>query len=39
VFVRGELWRAHAEDELEVGDRVAVDALDGLTLEVHRIGT
>jgi membrane-bound serine protease (ClpP class) len=39
VFVRGELWRARAEEPLEVGDRVAVDALDGLTLEVHRIGT
>jgi membrane-bound serine protease (ClpP class) len=39
VFVRGELWRARAAEPLELGDRVAVDALDGLTLEVHRIGT
>jgi membrane-bound serine protease (ClpP class) len=37
VFVRGELWRARADEPLEEGDRVAVDALDGLTLEVHRI--
>jgi membrane-bound serine protease (ClpP class) len=39
VFVRGELWRAHADEPLADGDRVAVDALDGLTLEVHRITT
>lgn len=39
VFVRGELWRAHAAEPLEEGDRVSVDALDGLTLEVHRIST
>jgi membrane-bound serine protease (ClpP class) len=37
VFVRGELWRARSSDALEPGDRVAVDALDGLTLQVHRI--
>ena len=37
VFVRGELWRARSEEPLHEGDRVAVDALDGLTLAVHRI--
>jgi membrane-bound serine protease (ClpP class) len=37
VFVRGELWRATSADPLHVGDRVAVDGLDGLTLAVHRI--
>ncbi len=37
VFVRGELWRAASEEPLHEGDRVAVDALDGLTLAVHRI--
>jgi membrane-bound serine protease (ClpP class) len=37
VFVRGELWRAKSADPLRVGDRVTVDALDGLTLAVHRI--
>ncbi len=37
VFVHGELWRARAAEQLEPGDRVAVDALDGLTLQVHRI--
>ena len=39
VFVRGELWRAHAAEPLREGDRVSVDALNGLTLEVHRIPT
>jgi membrane-bound serine protease (ClpP class) len=37
VFVRGELWRVQSAEPLHVGDRVAVDALDGLTLAVHRI--
>jgi membrane-bound serine protease (ClpP class) len=37
VFVRGELWRAPAADEIEPGEHVKVDALDGLTLDVHRI--
>jgi membrane-bound serine protease (ClpP class) len=37
VFVNGELWRAPAADALPAGDHVQVDALDGLTLDVHRI--
>jgi membrane-bound serine protease (ClpP class) len=37
VFVRGELWRVRSAEPLHEGDRVAVDALDGLTLAVHRI--
>ena len=37
VFVRGELWRARSDEPLHEGDRVSVDALDGLTLAVHRI--
>jgi len=37
VFVRGELWRARAADEIVPGEHVQVDALDGLTLDVHRI--
>jgi membrane-bound serine protease (ClpP class) len=37
VFVRGELWRASSDEPLHEGDRVTVDALDGLTLAVHRI--
>jgi membrane-bound serine protease (ClpP class) len=39
VFVRGELWRARSEESLRPGDRVRVAALDGLTLDVHRIET
>ena len=36
VFVDGELWRAHASDgsQLLAGERVEVDALDGLELTV-----
>jgi membrane-bound serine protease (ClpP class) len=37
VFVRGELWRVRSDEPLHEGDHVAVDALDGLTLAVHRI--
>jgi membrane-bound ClpP family serine protease len=38
VFVRGELWRARTDDgEIAPGEQVQVDALDGLTLDVHRI--
>lgn len=37
VFVRGELWRAQDGDSVPPGQRVRVDALDGLTLKVHRI--
>jgi membrane-bound serine protease (ClpP class) len=39
VFVRGELWRARSDEPLEPGERVRVDARDGLTLSVHRIAT
>jgi membrane-bound serine protease (ClpP class) len=39
VFVRGELWRARSDEPLRAGDRVSVDGLTGLTLEVHRIGS
>jgi membrane-bound serine protease (ClpP class) len=37
VFVRGELWRAHSSDPLIPGERVKVDRLDGLTVDVHRV--
>jgi len=37
VLVHGELWRAHSRDRLAPGQRVKVDRLDGLTLDVHRI--
>jgi membrane-bound serine protease (ClpP class) len=37
VLVRGELWRAHAAELLTPGERVQIDALNGLTLQVHRV--
>ena len=37
VVVRGELWRVRADEPLREGEPVEVDALDGLTLRVHRI--
>lgn len=36
VMVRGELWKARAEEFLAVGDRVIVRDLHGLTLHVTR---
>jgi membrane-bound serine protease (ClpP class) len=37
VAIHGELWRARADQPLRLGQRVAVDRLDGLTLEVHQL--
>jgi membrane-bound serine protease (ClpP class) len=37
VFVHGELWRARSPEPLAPGQRVRVDALDGLTLRVHPV--
>jgi len=37
VFVRGELWRVRSPEPLAPGQRVRVDALDGLTLRVHPV--
>ena len=34
VFVNGELWQAVSEDALLPGDRVVVQNVEGLTLEV-----
>ena len=34
VFVKGALWRARSEAPLEVGEKVVVDAVEGLTLTV-----
>jgi membrane-bound ClpP family serine protease len=37
ILVQGELWQATTRDgRLGVGERVIVDALDGLLLTVHR---
>jgi len=37
VFVHGELWRVRSREPLAPGQRVQVDALDGLTLQVHPV--
>ena len=37
VFVRGELWRVRSPEPLGPGQRVRVDGLDGLTLNVHPV--
>ncbi len=35
VFLRGELWEAEVEDsEVNTGEEVVVDKVDGLTLHV-----
>jgi membrane-bound serine protease (ClpP class) len=36
VRLQGELWRARCEEGAEPGERVRVQALDGLTLVVER---
>lgn len=36
VRVHGELWRALCEDGAEVGDRVCIEGIEGLTLLVTR---
>jgi membrane-bound serine protease (ClpP class) len=37
VLVHGELWRVRSPEPLAPGERVEVDRLDGLTLDVHRV--
>jgi membrane protein implicated in regulation of membrane protease activity len=37
VKVRGELWRAKSNETLAVGDRVIVQKLESLTLQVERV--
>ena len=36
VRVHGELWRARCEDGAEVGERVCIERIEGLTLLVTR---
>ncbi len=37
VYVHGEFWRVRSPEPLRTGQRVQVDALDGLTLRVHPV--
>ncbi|MGB9611435.1 MAG: NfeD family protein [Bryobacteraceae bacterium] len=36
VFVRGEYWTAHSDEPIEAGERVRVEAVEGLRLKVRR---
>jgi membrane-bound serine protease (ClpP class) len=36
VFVRGEIWKAHAEEPIGAGDRVEIVGVDGLELRVRK---
>ena len=38
VRLRGEIWHARCAEGASVGERVRVSAVDGLTLEVERLG-
>jgi len=37
VFVQGELWNAHAEKRVQMGDHVVVRKVEGLELEVEKV--
>jgi membrane-bound serine protease (ClpP class) len=37
IFLRGELWNAEGEREMEVGESVRVTGMDGLTLRVVHV--
>ena len=36
VFVHGEYWKAEAENEIEIGEKVRVVGVDGMVLKVRR---
>lgn len=38
VFVRGEIWKARAEEPLEAGERVEIVDVEGLELRVRKAG-
>jgi membrane protein implicated in regulation of membrane protease activity len=38
VRLRGEIWHARCSSRAEIGDRVTVTGVDGLTLEVDPLG-
>ena len=39
VFVQGELWNAHASARVQMGEPVVVRKIEGLELEVEKVGT
>ncbi len=36
VFIEGALWKVKSSDELQSGDEVEIDEVNGLTLNVHK---
>jgi membrane-bound serine protease (ClpP class) len=38
VFVHGETWRAEADNEIDVGEKVEVVGVEGMVLKVRRAG-
>ena len=38
VRVHGEIWKSQSPDKLEIGDKVVIDSVDGLSLIVKNIG-
>ena len=38
VFVQGELWNAHAPSRVQMGEHVVVKKVEGLELEVEKVG-
>jgi membrane-bound serine protease (ClpP class) len=37
VFVRGELWNAEADGEIDIGEKVEIVGYDGMNLKVRRL--
>ena len=37
VFVRGELWNAEADGEIDMGEKVEIVGYQGLNLKVRRL--
>lgn len=39
VFVRGEYWEAHSDTPIAAGDKVIVEAVEGMCLKVRKMST
>ena len=37
IRVQGEMWKSQSSDKLEIGDKVVIDSVDGLSLIVRNI--
>ena len=37
IRVQGEIWKSQSSDKLEIGDKVVIDSVDGLSLIVRNI--